>query len=199
MIFKSCDLHAFEVEKCTKINGWVLENILILVVEVLYTTTLLTVSQLRICGSWDSSTRRENINFEFFGNWSAKYNENLLMHLSTTPKNAWYLSPQIQNEMIDRISNSIPSALISKLNKSKFVSIIADKSSDVSMTEQMAVCIPFVKKVCSKWNCSTWIVSWFCGFTCHCFSNNNWITSWEPQPVGDPSWLTTGNGVWWRF
>ena len=110
-------------------------------IEVLYTTTLLTVSQLRICGSWDSSTRRENNNFEFFGNWSAKYNENLLMHLSTTPKNAWYLSPQIQNEMLDHISNSIPSALISKLNKSKFVSIIAYKSSDISMTEQMAVCL----------------------------------------------------------
>ena len=94
-------------------------------------------------GNWDSAAMKENGNFEFFIKWLAKYDESLSEHLSTAAKNARYLSPQIQNEMINCLGESIRNALVTDIRKSKFISVMADESSDVSMTEQLAVCIRY--------------------------------------------------------
>ena len=95
-------------------------------------------------GNWDSAAMKENGNFEFFIKWLAKYDESLSEHLSTAAKNARYLSPQIQNEMINCLGESIRNALVTDIRKSKFISVMADESSDVSMTEQLAVCIRYL-------------------------------------------------------
>ena len=87
---------------------------------------------------------KENGNFEFFIKWLAKYDESLSEHLSTAAKNARYLSPQIQNKMINCLGESIRNALVTDIRKSKFISVMADVSSDVSMTEQLAVCIRYL-------------------------------------------------------
>ena len=97
-------------------------------------------------GNWDSAAMKENGNFEFFIKWLAKYDESLSEYLSTVAKNARYLSPQIQNEMINCFSESIRNALVTDIRKSKFISVMADESSDVSMTEQLAVCIRYMKR-----------------------------------------------------
>ena len=86
---------------------------------------------------------KENSNFEFFIKWLAKYDESLSEHLSTATTNARYLSPQIQNEMINCLGESIRNALVTDIRKSKFISVMADESSDVSMTE-LAVCIRYL-------------------------------------------------------
>ena len=72
-----------------------------------------------------------NGNFEFFIKWLAKYDESLSEHLSTAAKNAHYLSPQIQNEMINCLGESIRNPLVTDIRKWKFISVMADKSSDV--------------------------------------------------------------------
>lgn len=95
-------------------------------------------------GNWDSAAMKENGNFEFFIKWLAKYDESLSEHLSTAAKNASYLSPQIQKEMINCLGESIRNALVTDIRKSNFISVMADESSDVSMTEQLAVCIRYL-------------------------------------------------------
>jgi len=95
-------------------------------------------------GNWDSAARKENGNFEFFIKWLAKYDESLSEHLSTATKNARYLSPPIQNEMINCLGESIRNNLVTDIMKSKLISVMADESSDVSMTEQLAVCIRYL-------------------------------------------------------
>ena len=87
---------------------------------------------------------KENGNVEFFIKWLEKYDENLSEHLSTDAKNARYLSPQIQNEMINCFGESIRNALITDIRKSKFISAMVVESSDVSMTEELAVCILYL-------------------------------------------------------
>ena len=95
-------------------------------------------------GNWDSAAMKENGNFEFFIKWLAKYDESLSEHLSTAAKNASYLSPQIQKEMINCLGESIRNALVTDIRKSNFISVMADESAHVSMTEQLAVCIRYL-------------------------------------------------------
>ncbi|KAK2548314.1 52 kDa repressor of the inhibitor of the protein kinase [Acropora cervicornis] len=72
-------------------------------------------------GNWDSAAMKENGNFEFFIKWLAKYDESLSEYLSTAAKNARYLSPQIQNEMINCFGESIRNALVTDIRKSKCI------------------------------------------------------------------------------
>ncbi|XP_028516933.1 uncharacterized protein LOC114575707 [Exaiptasia diaphana] len=95
-------------------------------------------------GRWDKSAKRDNGNFEYFIHWLAKYDNNLSDHLSSAAKNARYLSPQVQNEMIDCLGEVICSTLVSKVNKSKFISIMADETTDVSTIEQLSVYVRYL-------------------------------------------------------
>ena len=95
-------------------------------------------------GNWDSAAMKENGNFDFFINWLAKYDESPSEHLSTATKNAHYLSLQIQNKMINCLGKSIGNALVTDIRKSKFISVMADESLDISMTEQLVVCIRYL-------------------------------------------------------
>lgn len=95
-------------------------------------------------GRWDKSAKRDNGNFEYFIHWLAKYDNNLSDHLSSAAKNARYLSPQVQNEMIDCLGEVIRSTLVSNVNQSKFISIMADETTDVSTIEQLSVCVRYL-------------------------------------------------------
>ena len=70
-------------------------------------------------GRWDKDAHEENGNFQFFIKWLAKYESNLANHLKTAAKNAMYLSPQIQNELIKCVGDSIREMIVQKISKSK--------------------------------------------------------------------------------
>ena len=95
-------------------------------------------------GRWDKSAKRDNGNFEYFIHWLEKYDNNLSDHLSSAAKNARYLSPQVQNEMIDCLGEVIRSTLVSNVNQSKFISIMADETTDVSTIQQLSVCVRYL-------------------------------------------------------
>ena len=64
-------------------------------------------------------------------------------------RNASYLSPQVQNEIISIMSNDIIlPELISEVKESPFFSILADEVSSHN-TEHLAVCLRFVYKACT--------------------------------------------------
>ena len=61
----------------------------------------------------------------------SKYNTELKDHLNTSPKNARYLSPKIQNQFITINGDLIrKSSIVNDCNASLFWSLIADESVD---------------------------------------------------------------------
>ncbi|KAL7287151.1 hypothetical protein TKK_0018585 [Trichogramma kaykai] len=63
--------------------------------------------------------------------------ENLKKHVKNAPLNAMYMSPTIQNEIIDICGTIINKQIVSAINETKVFSILADETADISGYEQM--------------------------------------------------------------
>jgi hypothetical protein len=69
----------------------------------------------------------------------------LEQHLKTCAKNAMYISPEIQNEIIGIIADMIKTQILCHvIEQKKFYSIIADGTTDVSGTEQMSLSVRYL-------------------------------------------------------
>ena len=71
-------------------------------------------------GTCDKYKRVEDGNFNFFIKWKSKFDAVLKTHLDTAPRNATYLSPQIQNELIASIEDEIREGNLVKDFKIRF-------------------------------------------------------------------------------
>lgn len=94
--------------------------------------------------NWDKITKREDGNFDFLVHWKAEDKPVLKQHLASAAYNAKYLSPDIQNEIVDIAGEEVLEVILSKARSAKWFSIMADECTDVANLEQMAVCIRFV-------------------------------------------------------
>lgn len=70
--------------------------------------------------------------------------KNLANHLETAPRNATYLSPEIQNEVINACSSMIIEQLVSKINSAKCFTVLADETTDISGIEQFSLCVRYL-------------------------------------------------------
>lgn len=68
----------------------------------------------------------------------------LKQHLKSCARNATYVSPQIQNELINCCGDFITDSIISEVKEAKFFSVICDEACDTSTKEQMSLVIRFV-------------------------------------------------------
>ena len=69
----------------------------------------------------------------------------LAKHLQTCAKNASYLSPRIQNELILLSAHIVRAKLIHELiDKRLFYSLLADETSDISGREQLSISVRYV-------------------------------------------------------
>ena len=77
----------------------------------------------------------------------ARHDDALMEHLTSLAiRNATYLSPDIQNELIHIIGMEIiQSGIVEEIKDAKFFSIMADEAATHS-TEQCACCVRFVDK-----------------------------------------------------
>jgi len=71
----------------------------------------------------------------------------LANHLNTVGANSTYLSYRIQNEIIDAAVKQITTNIVQRVNKSRYFSVIADESTDVSGIEQFSICARFVDNI----------------------------------------------------
>jgi hypothetical protein len=62
------------------------------------------------------------------------------------PKNARYISPRIQNELINLCASQITSQIVEEVKQAGCYTILADECSDVSNTEQISVSVRYVIK-----------------------------------------------------
>jgi hypothetical protein len=69
----------------------------------------------------------------------------LVQHLQTCPKNASYLSPRIQNELILLSAHVVREKLIRELTEKRlFYLLLADETSDISGREQLSISVRYV-------------------------------------------------------
>ena len=95
-------------------------------------------------GNWCKEKAEEDGNFNFFVNWKAKDNNDLAVHLKNAPRNARYLSPLVQNQLIECLGNVIREKIVAKVMEAEYFSIMADETCDAGTVEQMAVCVRYI-------------------------------------------------------
>lgn len=69
----------------------------------------------------------------------------LKTHLDTCNVNSSYISPHIQNEIIETCGNLITSEIVKKINDSGSFSILADETTDISGVEQFTLCARYTE------------------------------------------------------
>ena len=73
-----------------------------------------------------------------------KGDSSLESHLENAPKNATYLSPSSQNEIITCMADCIREDIISDVKNAKYFSIMADACHDLSDKEQMSIVLRYL-------------------------------------------------------
>jgi len=71
---------------------------------------------------------------------------NLADHFKSAAKNAKYTSPEIQNELITCCKDVILRQLVDEISAAKGFSVLADETTDESKTEQLVLCIRYLKE-----------------------------------------------------
>lgn len=99
---------------------------------------------LALRGTWDKEKSCEDSNFDYFVNWISQHEPTLAKHLTSCPGNAKYLSPKIQNDIIDCMGNHIRSNIVEDVAKSPFFSIMADETTDAGTVEQLSICVRYL-------------------------------------------------------
>jgi len=61
------------------------------------------------------------------------------------PRNASYLSWRVQNQIISLMDDAIQKQILSDISQCKYFSILADETTDASQTEQLSLCVRFIK------------------------------------------------------
>lgn len=70
-----------------------------------------------------------------------------LNHIQNCGKNATYISPDIQNEVISVITTHIQNQICNKINKAKYFTILADETTDISRIEQFSLCVRYLEEI----------------------------------------------------
>ncbi len=77
---------------------------------------------------------------------AAVHYEVLKDHLQNGPKNATYLSPEIQNDLIISIGKVMLNKICAEVSEAKYFAISADETTDVHKSHQMVVTLRYVDK-----------------------------------------------------
>lgn len=70
----------------------------------------------------------------------------LKQHLENSAQNAKYISPEIQNEVIEVCGNLVQKKLVQEINSSDCFAILADETMDISGKEQFSLCIRYISQ-----------------------------------------------------
>ena len=109
------------------------------------------IETIVLCGNHNMALRgREDdkSNFMAILKYRSQDNELLREHLEAASESkafnkTTYLSPEIQNEIIDICGNMISDDIIKACNSAPCFAFIADEATDVATIEQMALCLRF--------------------------------------------------------
>ena len=89
--------------------------------------------------------------------------EVLKNHLECGPKNALYVSHQIQNELIQTCADILKEQIICDVKKASVFSVLADETADISGTEQLSIGVRFLR--CDEGTGQLTVCEEFLGYT----------------------------------
>lgn len=72
--------------------------------------------------------------------------QKLIKHTKNMTLNATYMSPTIQNDIIDICGSIIEKKIITNIVDAGVFSILVDETADISGYEQMSLCVRYTKK-----------------------------------------------------
>lgn len=90
----------------------------------------------------DESNENEG-NFRPILKYKAKDINFMKSYLETDSKNK-YISNRTQNEIIETCGNIILQKIVKNINESGFFSVLVDETTDVSVKEQLTLCIRYL-------------------------------------------------------
>lgn len=102
-----------------------------------------------LCGRQNISLRGhypDKSNFMAILRHTAEHDMTLKKFLDTAPKNARYLSPQIQNDLLQLIGKQIQNKILQKVRSSKWYGFIADETQDIVRNEQVSIALRYLHK-----------------------------------------------------
>lgn len=127
----------------SEINHW--NDVFMRIVSII---KMLGKSGLAFQGKTDKLYQNNNGNFlkliELLAEFDPVMEEHVRRVLKKKEKGVSYLSKNIQNELINIISDNIRQHILKEVKKSKYYSIILDCTPDASKTEQMTIIIRYV-------------------------------------------------------
>lgn len=82
-------------------------------------------------------------NFRAILKFKAKDIDHLKNFLSSNYRNK-YISPSIQNEIISTCGDIILKKVVKEVNESRYFSVLADETTDISVVEQLTICVRYL-------------------------------------------------------
>ena len=117
-----------------------------MVLERLFDITLmLTKNSLAFRGHREEVGEGYNGNFLSQVNLLAKYDDIMKQVLNKPKGTVKYLSPAIQNEIIECLGTNLEKSLINEINSSPFFSLIVDTTQDITKIDQMSIIFRYVQ------------------------------------------------------
>lgn len=89
--------------------------------------------------------RKEDSNFLFFVNWQKMFDEEFSNFVDNSLFNAQYLSPKVQNEILQCALEEGHAHIRQDLKNSYMFALMFDESADVSQIDQLSVCVRYIK------------------------------------------------------
>ncbi len=93
----------------------------------------------------ESSSENQGV-FRAIVNYTSEFDPTLKSHLEYCKKNAQYLSPDIQNELISECGKFIRASYVERLREAKYFALMADEATDISVKEQISISVRIVEK-----------------------------------------------------
>lgn len=88
----------------------------------------------------------EEGNFMALIKFHSQHDQVLKHHLATAPRNARYLSPKIQNELINACAEVLRADIVADCNNAGMFALLADECTDVATREQISLCVRFIDR-----------------------------------------------------
>jgi hypothetical protein len=85
-------------------------------------------------------------NFRVILKYKAKEIEHLKNFLSSSYRSK-YISPTIQNEIINSCGDIILKKVVKEVNESHYFSVLADETTDISVVEKLTICVRYLLSI----------------------------------------------------
>ena len=105
---------------------------------------LFSRQEISFCGHDESSESLNKGNFKEILSLVAKHDPVVAEKFFHGPRNAFYTSPKIQNNIINIMANMVRQQICTSVQQAGYYSILADETKDMNKQEQLSIVIRYL-------------------------------------------------------